>query len=287
MKKNIKKYKKFNFLLIAIFLILFIIFIYFISDNIIKEGFQTSLSDLIKIEEDLEKQRQKEDDDNEKEFQRYAKINKAELDKYLHPENKAETKVNINDTNSDNTDYKKNMLKFYENEKKNEEIFKKKLEEQKKKEQKDKLKMKNNIYTFDEYQKLMLKNFKSTDGNRNFYKIGLNKLELLKEDCFEKCDSRECIKMDELQKNLDKCLKCNNQKNKCFKKTIIGGICDDCSDDTKKIDCYNIQNFGCTNPINIDYNKGIDPYFISVNDDNVNSPYDKKCVFCWNISNEI
>ena len=270
------------FFTLTTFLILFIVFIYSYHKKI--EGFQTSLSDLIKIEEDLEKQRQKEDDDNEKEFKRYAKINKAELDKYLRPENKKETKVNIT---GDNTDYQKTMLKFYENEKKNEEIVKKKLEELKKKIYEDKLKKKNNNYTFDEYKKFMLKNFKSTNGNRNFYKIGLNKIELLKEDCFEKCDSRECIKMNELQKNLDACLKCNSQKNKCFRKTIIGGICDDCSDDTKKIDCYDIQNFGSTNPINIDYNRGIEPYFISINDDNINSPYDKKCVFSWNISNEI
>lgn len=281
---NIKNNKNTNlfiiFLVLTIFLILFIIFIYSYHKKI--EGFQVQLSDLTKIEEDLEKERQKEDDENEKEFKRYAKINKAELDKYLFPENKKETKVNITNENSD---YQKNILKFYENEKKNEEVIKMKLEKQKKKDRE--IKKKSDIYTFDEYQKLMLKNFKSKDGNRNFYKIGLNKLELLKEDCFEKCDSRECIKMNELQKNLDKCLKCNSQKNKCFKKTIIGGICDDCSDDTKKIDCYDIQNFGCTNPVNIDYNRGVDPYFISINDNNVNSPYDKKCVFCWNISNEI
>jgi hypothetical protein len=266
--------------LISIFLILFIIFIYFYHKKI--EYFQVELSDLINIENDLEKQRKKEDDETEKEFKKYANINKIELDKYLYPTNEKETKVNLN---NENTDYKKNLLKFYENEKKNEEIIKIKLEEEKKKKYEN-IK-KSNIYSFDDYQKFMLKNFKSVDGNRNFYKIGLNKLELLKEDCFEKCDSRECIKMDELQKNLDKCLKCNNQKNKCFKKSIIGGVCDDCSGDTKKIDCFDIKNFGCTNPINIDYNRGIDPYFISVNDNNVNSPYNKKCVFCWNISNEI
>lgn len=272
----------FIFFILIIFLILFIIFIYSYQQKM--ERFQVQLSDLTKIAEDLEKERQKEDDETQKEFQRYAKINKAELDKYLRPENKKETKVNIT---NENTDYQKNILKFYDNEKKNEEIVKTKLEELKKNKEKDNLKMKNNNYTFDEYKELMLKNFKSTNGNRNFYKIGLNKIELLKEDCFEKCDSRECIKMNELQKNLDSCLKCNSQKNKCFNKTIIGGTCDDCSDDTKKIDCYNIQNFGCTNPINVDYNRGIDPYFISINDNNVNSPYNKKCVFCWNISNEI
>ena len=77
-----------------------------------------------------------------------------------------------------------------------------------------------NIEKFDisEYKKIMLDNHK-----KNIYKISLNKnISLNKEDCFQKCNSTDCIKMDNMQKVLDKCVKCNSQENKCFNRTIIG-----------------------------------------------------------------
>ena len=54
-----------------------------------------------------------------------------------------------------------------------------------------------------------------------------------------------------------------------------------------KLDCYNVQNFGCTNPNNFDSLNGTDPYFINIPNNNVNSPYNKKCVFCWQIQDNI
>ena len=89
--------------------------------------------------------------------------------------------------------------------------------------------------------------------------------------------------MFEMNKYLDSCLKCNSQKNKCFDKSIIGGLCNDCNgtEEKNKMDCYNIANFGCKNIKNIRSDIGVSPYYINV--ENIKSPYDSKCVFCWNI----
>jgi len=147
-----------------------------------------------------------------------------------------------------------------------------------------------NFYSFDtkNYKNIMLNNDK-----KHLYKIGLEQnINIYRENCFEKCDSKSCIQLDEKKKLLDKCLKCNSQKNKCFNKSIIGGICDDCSIEKieDKMNCYEIGNFGCVNPDNlnnIQNNVGIDPYYIEVPDNNPNTPFNEKCVFCWNILDNI
>jgi hypothetical protein len=147
-----------------------------------------------------------------------------------------------------------------------------------------------NFYSFDtqNYKNIMLNNDK-----KKLYKIGIAKdIKIYREDCFDKCDSKSCIKLDQQQKMLDKCLKCNMQKNKCFNKSIIGGLCDDCNIENieDKSNCYEIGNFGCVNPNNLNNtltNIGIDPYYIEVPDNNPNSSFDKKCVFCWNILDNI
>lgn len=139
-----------------------------------------------------------------------------------------------------------------------------------------------NLY---EYQNIMVAN-----NEKKLYKIGFNNnIKIYEEDCFDKCDLENCIKLNDRTTLLDKCLKCNAEENKCFTKSILGGNCDDCKNikEEDKLDCHDINNFGCPNPKNIDLNKGIKPYYIQINDSNVNSPYDKKCVFCWNIPNEI
>lgn len=138
-------------------------------------------------------------------------------------------------------------------------------------------------FEINNYKKIMKNNNKE-----KLYKIKLNEnIKLETEDCFEKCGESDCIKMNNMKKILEKCIKCNSQKNKCFDKSIIGGVCNDCNETQEKIDCFNIQNFGCTNPYNIDNNNGIPPYFIQIPDDNINSPYNKKCVFCWNLLDNI
>ena len=142
-----------------------------------------------------------------------------------------------------------------------------------------------NLYTPSEYKSKMLNNNKT-----KMYKLELEKsTSIYTEDCYEKCNAKECMKLDEKKKILNKCLQCNIQKNKCYTKSIIGGTCNDCkTEDIKdKIDCYDVNNFGCFPPDNINSNKGVSPYYIQVPDDNINSPYDEKCVFCWNILNNI
>jgi hypothetical protein len=134
------------------------------------------------------------------------------------------------------------------------------------------------IVSYPEYSKIMVENEK-----KKLFKIGLyDETPIYTDDCFSKCDQQKCQIMYEKKKNLDKCLKCNSEK-KCFRKSIIGGNCNDCLKDEKQIDCYNINNFGCTNPDDLNSLRGTDPYFIQIPDNNNNSPFDKKCVFCWNI----
>ena len=136
--------------------------------------------------------------------------------------------------------------------------------------------------------KKMYKTIMRDSKQSEIYKISLDKnISLNQEDCYDKCEKSECIKMDAMKDVLRKCTQCNSQKNKCFNRSIIGGTCDDCIDNQTKMDCYDIQNFGCTNPYNINDRKGVEPYYIQVNNNNVNSPYDKKCVFCWNLLDSI
>jgi hypothetical protein len=136
--------------------------------------------------------------------------------------------------------------------------------------------------------KKMYKTIMRDSKQSEIYKISLDKnISLNQEDCYDKCEKSECIKMDAMKDVLKKCTQCNSQKNKCFNRSIIGGTCDDCIDNQTKMDCYDIQNFGCTNPYNINDRKGVEPYYIQVNNNNVNSPYDKKCVFCWNLLDSI
>jgi hypothetical protein len=143
-------------------------------------------------------------------------------------------------------------------------------------------------FDINNYKKIMVNN-----NNKKLYKISLDKnIQIYRDDCFYKCNKEDCIKLDNKVKLMEKCMKCNLQDNKCFNKSIIGGNCDDCSikNIEDKIDCLSIENYGCVNPDNINdfkENKGIEPYYIEIPDSNVNSPYNKKCVFCWDIMDNI
>jgi hypothetical protein len=126
-------------------------------------------------------------------------------------------------------------------------------------------------------------------NNKKLYKLKLSDdTKIQTEDCDDKCDQANCIKLKDKLRVLNECVKCNKQKNKCFTKSIIGGNCDDCiNDEESKLDCYNVNNFGCSNNNNLQINKGVSPYYIQVPDNNINSPYNKKCAFCWNILDNI
>jgi hypothetical protein len=136
-------------------------------------------------------------------------------------------------------------------------------------------------YTLNDYKNLMLNNDK-----KKLFKKALNKnLKRRRKDCLSTCDDRECIKLEEMHKLLKKCIKCNKNKKKTFKKSIIGGTCDDYDGkQDEKLDCYDIMNFGCINPDDIDSKKGVFPYYVLLNDNNINSSFDKKCAFCWQLN---
>lgn len=117
-------------------------------------------------------------------------------------------------------------------------------------------------------------------------KIPENLIEKDEDACDLKCGAEECKIMKEMKKNLTKCVECH-QKGKCFHKSIVGGNCDDCLEGEKPINCSDTREFGCAPPHNIQSYDGSLPYFISVPSENLNSPYDKKCIFCWQFSDYI
>jgi hypothetical protein len=138
-------------------------------------------------------------------------------------------------------------------------------------------------YTFNTYTSLLLNNNK-----KNIFKKKLNKnLERRRKDCLSTCSAADCLKMDQMTKLLKKCVKCNKQKNKTFKKSVIGGTCDDYDGNSEKLDCNDVMNFGCINPNDMDSKNGVLPYYIQINDNNLNSPFNKKCAFCWQLNDLI
>jgi hypothetical protein len=142
------------------------------------------------------------------------------------------------------------------------------------------------FFDISEYKNKMFNN----NDTKNLYKISLaDNVKLYEEDCFQKCDRENCIKLSDRINSLEKCLKCNLQKNKCFNKTIINGSCDDCDgvEYNDKVNCLDISNYGCVNPKNINLHHGVKPYYIEVDTNNVESPYNKKCVFCWDLTDNI
>ena len=60
-----------------------------------------------------------------------------------------------------------------------------------------------------------------------------------------------------------------------------------CGDNLKKMNCNHKNDIGCTNPDDIFGLEGVEPYYIEVPSNNSNSPFDKKCVFCWELSSFI
>ena len=138
-----------------------------------------------------------------------------------------------------------------------------------------------------EPKKISLQNLRNLLTN-NLMKGTITRMTIPKEileteDCSSKCDYEDCIKMDRMKRNLKDCEVCQMDPKKCFRKSIIGGNCEDCMEGEEQMNCLSTDNFGCTSPADINSMEGAPPYFISVPDDNLNSPYDKKCIMCWQI----
>ena len=110
------------------------------------------------------------------------------------------------------------------------------------------------------------------------------KYKIRRDNCFELCDEKSCLKMLDMQKNLDKCRECK-RTGQCYNKNVITPTCDLCFGKQNKTKCLSTMSggFGCTNPDNIADFKGVDPYYILVDSNDVNYAYTKKCKFCWNI----
>ena len=105
------------------------------------------------------------------------------------------------------------------------------------------------------------------------------------DDCFDKCDTQKCYQLKERKKNFDNCNNCHTDPNKCFKKSIIGGNCNDCVAGEKQIQCNNTFNFGCTNNNNLNDKNGVSPYYVQAKYYSPNSPYNEQCIFCWELDN--
>jgi hypothetical protein len=118
-------------------------------------------------------------------------------------------------------------------------------------------------------------------------KIPKNLIETDTDACDIKCGADDCIKMKEMKKNLTKCVECHKQKGKCFRNSIIGGNCDDCLEGEVPINCSDTRHYGCAPTHNIQSYDGSLPYFISVPSSELNSAFDKKCIFCWQFSDYI
>lgn len=262
------KLKKINKLfwisIFFIFIIILFLFLFFIINKNI-ESFDTS--ELDSSYKKLLENRKEYQTELDKQYDEFRKTHKGELDNFIHPRQIKESKIQLSDVN-----YADTIKNFYVQEKADQKE-KEAMEEQQ-----------GNIYNLKQYKQLMLDNNKE-----KLFKKTLNNIKILKDECFEKCDQSNCIKLDQQAKILKKCLTCNKQKNKCFNKTIIGGQCDDCDgvDIKDKFDCLSLVNFGCPNPENLDNAKGVEPYYFLLNNNSPTSPFNKKCVFCWQINSEI
>ena len=62
---------------------------------------------------------------------------------------------------------------------------------------------------------------------------------------------------------------------------------DNCSEFLQKEDCNNVRGIGCVDPKNIYSNNGVEPYYIEVPTSSANTPFDTKCIFCWQIKSEL
>lgn len=139
------------------------------------------------------------------------------------------------------------------------------------------------LINLDNLKGILVRNLQMNTGT--IIKIPMEQVET--EDCDLKCDAENCKIMKEMKKNLTKCVECHKNPKKCFRKSIIGGNCDDCLPDEKQINCSDTREFGCAPPDNIQSYNGVLPYFINIPSSDLNSPYDKKCVFCWQFSDYI
>ncbi len=128
-----------------------------------------------------------------------------------------------------------------------------------------------------EYSALLYKNLE----NGILTKLKLHDKDVRREDCDEKCGAKECKIMYERRRNLDECKKCHKSgSNKCYRKSITGGNCEDCLEGEKQIKCEDVSNFGCVNPQNFFSKIGVDPYYVIKTSFSQNGDISQECRFC-------
>lgn len=139
-------------------------------------------------------------------------------------------------------------------------------------------------YTKNEFDNII----KGAKSNNKIYNVSLSdSTRIQRENCFKKCNYEDCVKLYMKRKNYKKCLDCQMDSKKCYKKLLTFGGCDTCSNYVGKSKCGSMKNYGCPRLNDIYSDNGIEPYFIEVPSKNNNSPFDSKCVFCWNIKSYI
>ena len=129
------------------------------------------------------------------------------------------------------------------------------------------------------FDKFILKN-----AGKKAFNVALKDIKIQRENCFQKCDAENCIKLYMKRRNYHNCIKCQKKQGKCFNNMYTMGNCDDCGKNLKKLNCNHKNNIGCTDPNNIYNLDGIEPYFIEVPSQSANSPFNSKCVFCWQMN---
>ena len=144
------------------------------------------------------------------------------------------------------------------------------------------------------FNTLIIENFKNLNylnnlflnNQKSIFKVNIKKEKKDIDECYKKCNSNDCYKLEIMKKNYNKCISCQKNKNKCFNNLIQGGNCESCSNNLKKFDCYNLNNFACPDLSNVYNKKGVQPYFLEIKNKNlINNPYDQSCLFCWNLKN--
>lgn len=138
----------------------------------------------------------------------------------------------------------------------------------------------NLIFNKAQYRNYVLKN------QNSLYKLKVNNNEQDLSECFKKCNFSDCLKLNYLKNNYEKCVSCQKNSNKCFNNLKSGGVCDDCGENLNKFDCQDINYYACPNKNNIYNKKGVKPYYLEVIDDKkISTPYKQSCLFCWNLKN--
>jgi len=146
-----------------------------------------------------------------------------------------------------------------------------------------------NIYVIEKFNNQVLSQkkfdkFILNKSSNHSYKIGLKDVKIQRENCFQKCNAKDLKKLYMRTANYKRCTECQKNKKKCFNKLDTLGSCDSCGENLKKMNCNHKNNIGCTNPEDIYGLEGVEPYYIEVASNNSNSPFDKKCIFCWELS---